>query len=82
MERAKRVPGFKNQGLVAQMVGRSGAWLSMVETGKLMPSLEDALMLANLLGVTVEELFPVEDVDEVMAKAIEGARAFIRRRDK
>ena len=45
------------QYVVARAVGRSGAWLSLVENGALQPTREQVERIAQALGLTPEALF-------------------------
>jgi len=50
-----------SQTQLAKLIGVAQSTIAMIETGKIMPSLRTALRLSRILGVPVEELFPVED---------------------
>ncbi len=49
---------------IAEKIGRSQAWLSLAETGRVdVPDLERR-RLSKILKVPIEELFPPDDDDE------------------
>lgn len=43
---------------IAQSLGHKFQWLWDIESGRRMPTFPDAIVLANLFGVTVDELLP------------------------
>jgi len=49
--------------------GLAHGFLSDVETGKKIPSVLNALKIANALGRTVEYLFPFPDGDDIQLSA-------------
>jgi putative transcriptional regulator len=55
--------GELSQQQVADMVGVSRQTIVSIEHGDYAPSVKLALLLAEKLGTTVEELFQLEDAD-------------------
>jgi len=51
------------QGDLAQAIGLSAGWLSEVEHDRIIPSLQQRISIAKVLGLPLEILFP-EDDDE------------------
>ena len=49
------------QEALAKAVGVSRQAINAIETGKFSPSLETAFRLSRLFGVTIEEIFELED---------------------
>ena len=52
---AREAKGWTQVGL-AQLMDRDAAWITKIENGHQVPTLQSALALANVLGVTVDHL--------------------------
>jgi len=59
--RELRVQRALSQGALGAELGVSRQTINSIETGKYMPSLPLALALARFFGVSVEEMFHVDD---------------------
>ncbi len=63
LKRHRFLSGIRQYKLAAK-IGRPQSWLSLAETGQVdVPELERR-RLANILGVSVAELFPPDDDEE------------------
>ena len=51
---------------LVKATGLSKGSISLIESGKSSPSMDSAFKIAQVLGVTVDELFRVEEKEEVV----------------